>query len=159
VTLPSAPDEVAEADDVLEELDAPPPPPTTRSQPSRASAGARPAPPPPPAEEDEYGIADDIPLTPPPLPPSAPAIQPQVTAAPPLSYATPKKMSVAYGTDDDMSTVDWVLAIVCSGIGCIMGIIYIIQGKPKGKKMLLVSLACGFLWNVVSAAIRSAAHH
>lgn len=40
----------------------------------------------------------------------------------------------------DMTTGDWFVAILCSGIGCIAGIVWIIQGKPKGKKMLLVSL-------------------
>jgi len=43
-----------------------------------------------------------------------------------------------------------VLCIICSGIGCILAIIYIIQGKPKGTKMLLVSLCVQAAWAVIS---------
>jgi hypothetical protein len=51
--------------------------------------------------------------------------------------------------DEDMSTGDWVVAILCSTIGCIAGIVWMIQGKPKGKKMLLVSLIMQFVWGAV----------
>ncbi len=61
-----------------------------------------------------------------------------------------KKTSSAGGyEDDDLSTGEWVIAILCSGIGCIVGIIWMIQGKPKGKKMFLVSLAVQGFWMVV----------
>ncbi|MEX2316811.1 MAG: hypothetical protein WD669_06645 [Pirellulales bacterium] len=59
--------------------------------------------------------------------------------------------------DDDLSTVDWVLAILCSGIGCIVGIVYLIQGKPKAGKMILVSIAVGVLWNIVTALLQGLA--
>lgn len=41
---------------------------------------------------------------------------------------------------DEMTTSDWIIAIVCPGIGCIGGVIYMIQGKPKGGKILGISL-------------------
>lgn len=59
--------------------------------------------------------------------------------------------------DDNMTTGDWVVAILCSGIGCIVGIVWMIQGKKKGGKMLLLSILFGFLWNVIVAIIESAA--
>ncbi|MCA9059662.1 MAG: hypothetical protein KDA85_14240, partial [Planctomycetaceae bacterium] len=40
----------------------------------------------------------------------------------------------------NLSTADWIIAILCSGIGCIVGIIRLIQGKKNGGKMLGVSL-------------------
>ena len=52
--------------------------------------------------------------------------------------------------DDELSTGDWLVAILCSGIGCIAGLIWIIQGKPKGGKMLAVSIMAAVFWNVVS---------
>ena len=55
--------------------------------------------------------------------------------------------------DEDMSVFEWVLAILCSTIGCIVGIVYMVQGKPKGKKMFLVSLGVMVFWNVLSALI------
>jgi len=53
----------------------------------------------------------------------------------------------------DMTTGDWFIAILCSGIGCIAGIIWMIQGKPKGKKMFLVSLCVQGFWVVVRVVL------
>jgi hypothetical protein len=55
--------------------------------------------------------------------------------------------------DSTLGTTDWILAVICSGIGCIMGIIWMIQGKPKGAKMLGVSILFAILWNIVRFAI------
>ena len=51
--------------------------------------------------------------------------------------------------DSNLETVDWVLCLLCSGIGCIVSIIYLIQGKPKGLKMLGISIAMAVFWNIV----------
>lgn len=40
----------------------------------------------------------------------------------------------------DLSTADWLMAIFCSGIGCMIGIIRLINGDPRGGKLLGVSL-------------------
>jgi predicted RNA-binding Zn-ribbon protein involved in translation (DUF1610 family) len=60
-------------------------------------------------------------------------------------------------SDEDLSTADWLLAILCSGIGCIIGVVWLIQGKPKAGKMIGVSVLCAILWNVVRFAIEMAA--
>jgi predicted RNA-binding Zn-ribbon protein involved in translation (DUF1610 family) len=60
------------------------------------------------------------------------------------------------GRDGDMSTGDWVVAILCSGIGCIAGIVWMIQGKPKGKKMLLVSLAVQGILTILQVLVAAA---
>jgi hypothetical protein len=39
-----------------------------------------------------------------------------------------------------LSATDIIVALVCSGLGFIAGIIWVIQRKPKGAKMLVVSL-------------------
>jgi hypothetical protein len=58
--------------------------------------------------------------------------------------------------EEDMSVGDWVVAVICSGIGCIFGIVWMIQGKPKGKKMFIVSLCSGLIWGVLSALLQAA---
>ena len=58
--------------------------------------------------------------------------------------------------DEDMTTGDWVVALICSGIGCIVGIVWMIQGKPKGPKMFGVSLGMTIFWNIIRAAIEIA---
>ncbi len=68
-----------------------------------------------------------------------------------------KKRGGSYAAEDeDMSTGDWVVAILCSGIGCIAGIVWMIQGKPKGTKMFLVSLGMQFFWGVIRGMIELA---
>ena len=73
----------------------------------------------------------------------------------PLLKAQAKKTAASSGPDADLSVGEWVVAIVCSGIGCIMGIIWMIQGKPKGKKMFLVSLCMQFIWGVLRFALEA----
>jgi predicted RNA-binding Zn-ribbon protein involved in translation (DUF1610 family) len=44
------------------------------------------------------------------------------------------------GQDADLTAGDWVLAILCSDIGCILGIVWLIMGKPKGGKMIGIAI-------------------
>ena len=67
-----------------------------------------------------------------------------------------RKAKSGGGDDDDMTTGDWVVACLCSGIGCIAGIIWMIQGKPKGSKMLGVSFLMTIFWNVVKFGLTAA---
>jgi hypothetical protein len=57
---------------------------------------------------------------------------------------------------DDLTVAEWVVAILCSGIGCICGIVWMIQGKPKGKKMFLISLISGLVWGAIRAGLAAA---
>jgi len=75
----------------------------------------------------------------------------------PVLRAQERKRAAKDDPDADMSVLEWVIAILCSGIGCIVGIIYIIQGKPKGKKMLLVSLCVQLIGGVIQAIIAALA--
>ena len=61
-------------------------------------------------------------------------------------------------TDENLSSFEWVLCILCAGIGCIVGIVYAIQGKPKGMKMVGISIAAAVVWNVLSVFIRLGLH-
>lgn len=70
-----------------------------------------------------------------------------------LKKATKKKKSKSGDAGDDMSTGDWVVAILCSNIGCIAGIVWMIQGKSKGGKMILVSIVANICWFVVGFII------
>jgi len=55
--------------------------------------------------------------------------------------------------DSDLNTFEWVIAILCSGIGCIVGIVWIIQGKPKGTKMLIVSIIANVVWGILQTIL------
>ena len=66
------------------------------------------------------------------------------------------KSAAAGGDDDNLSGGEWALGILCSGIACIMGIVWMIQGKPKGIKLLGLSLVVQAVVFVVQMLIESA---
>jgi predicted RNA-binding Zn-ribbon protein involved in translation (DUF1610 family) len=73
-----------------------------------------------------------------------------------LKKAKGKKSKKSRGGDDEtISTGEMVLAVLCSGIGCILGIIWMIQGKPKGLKMVGLSIAMNIFWAIVNVVLRS----
>ena len=89
------------------------------------------------------------PQYPPPGSPQYPPGQQYPPGAPaPLGYQSPQPPQ---RPDDnpDLTPVDWLIAILCSGIGCIIGIIRLIQGKKNGGKMLGISLLFVVIWNIV----------
>jgi len=61
--------------------------------------------------------------------------------------------------DADLTAAEWLIAILCSGIGCIIGIIWMIQGKPKGTKMFGVSFLMAIVWSAIRVAIELAVEH
>ncbi len=75
-----------------------------------------------------------------------------------LRKSSKKKRSSSSSSsdDDDPSALEWVICILCSAIGCIVGIIYLIQGKPKGLKMIGVSILFIIIWNVLNVIIQLA---
>jgi LSD1 subclass zinc finger protein len=68
------------------------------------------------------------------------------------------KQKTASSADTDLGVAEWLLAILCSGIGCIFGIVWMIQGKPKGAKMLGISVLFIVIWNVIRFAILAGQH-
>jgi predicted Zn finger-like uncharacterized protein len=72
-----------------------------------------------------------------------------------------KSRSSSSDDDDNLSTLEWVICIICCLPACIVGIVYMIQGKPKGIKMVGISIAFIVFWNVIQFIIisMSAPHH
>jgi hypothetical protein len=60
------------------------------------------------------------------------------------------------GDDADLTPGDYVFCILCGGIACIFGIVYAIQGKPKGWKMVGISLLAQFFWGAVRVILEMA---
>jgi predicted RNA-binding Zn-ribbon protein involved in translation (DUF1610 family) len=69
--------------------------------------------------------------------------------------ANRKSISLGSSDDDNPNVWEWLLCILCGGIGCIVGIVYAVQGKPKGMKMVGISIVVA----VISGAIRAAMHN
>ena len=58
--------------------------------------------------------------------------------------------------EGELTPGDWLLCILCSGIGCIVGIVRLIQGNPTGGKMVGISLLFIVLWTIVRIVIAGA---
>jgi hypothetical protein len=70
------------------------------------------------------------------------------------------KKSKSYGPDEeDLSTSEIVIAVLCSGIGCIAGLVWMIQGKPKGKKMFGISIVMIIVWTVIRLVVQQSVHN
>ncbi len=71
------------------------------------------------------------------------------------SKKSKKKKKGSASTDDEMTVSDYLICFLCSGIACIASVVYLIQGKPKAKKMFAISFGMVVFWNLVSFVIRS----
>ncbi len=60
-------------------------------------------------------------------------------------------------TKGELSTVDWLLCILCGLIGCIVGIVALIQGDSKrGGIMIGVSIAASIFWTIIRIVMTQA---
>ena len=71
-----------------------------------------------------------------------------------LGAGTPRKKKRA-AQESELETSDWLLCLLCSVVGCIMGFVCLAQGKPKGLKMVFVSLGMILVWGVVRVAMQT----
>lgn len=56
-------------------------------------------------------------------------------------------------TDSQLQPLDWFAAIACAPLGCLVGLVYLINGKPKAGKMLLVSILVSVVLNVAGIVL------
>jgi predicted RNA-binding Zn-ribbon protein involved in translation (DUF1610 family) len=72
--------------------------------------------------------------------------------------ARKNKPSFIGGDTESLTVGDWVIAILCAGVGIIVGIIRWASGKPQGWKMLALSVASAIFWNILVFIISVASH-
>jgi hypothetical protein len=60
---------------------------------------------------------------------------------------------------EGLTTTDWVICVLCSGIGCIIGIIRLIQGKPNAGKMIGISILFAVIWSIVRFILEAVTSH
>lgn len=69
-----------------------------------------------------------------------------------LKRATKKKKAHS-DEDTNLSGGEIALAVICSGIACILSVIWLIQGKPKAWKMMGISILAQIGWGVLRVVI------
>jgi hypothetical protein len=55
------------------------------------------------------------------------------------------------GPDDDLTSGEWVFGILCGGLACIFGLVWLIQGKKKGGKLIAVSIVSQLVFGFIRA--------
>jgi predicted RNA-binding Zn-ribbon protein involved in translation (DUF1610 family) len=68
-----------------------------------------------------------------------------------------KKKKKKYDPEDESLTGSEIaIGIICSGIGCIAGLVWMIQGKPKGLKMvgltIVADIVKSVIWGIIQAS-------
>jgi len=66
-------------------------------------------------------------------------------SAPKRTRTLAEVSSRSSSSDDAMTGVDWILCICCPGIGCIVGIVRLCQGRSSGGVMIGLSLLFAIL--------------
>lgn len=63
------------------------------------------------------------------------------------------RRKAASDTDARLQPVDYVMAFLCPNIACIVGIVYAVQSKPKGWKLILLQFAGQAVWFVIANVV------
>ncbi|MCK5803575.1 MAG: hypothetical protein KAI66_12115 [Lentisphaeria bacterium] len=63
--------------------------------------------------------------------------------------------SAGYDEDDNLTGAEIALGILCGTIACIVGIVWMCQGKKKGLKMIALSIVSQIIRSAIMAAIRA----
>lgn len=67
-----------------------------------------------------------------------------------------KKKKKSYDREDEILTGGEIaVGIICSLVGCIAGLVWMIQGKPKGLKMVGLSIVADIVKSVIVAAFKA----
>jgi len=72
-----------------------------------------------------------------------------------LKKAKKKKKKNYSREEEELSGGDIAVGLLCSVIGCIAGVVWMIQGKPKGIKMVGLSIVADVVKSVIVGFIRS----
>lgn len=67
-----------------------------------------------------------------------------------------KQSSFSASDGDAMGPVEWVACLLCPGLACIAGIVYTIQGKSNGPKMIGISLCAMAVYAVIRVLAETA---
>ncbi len=68
-----------------------------------------------------------------------------------------KKKKKKYDAEDESLTGSEIaIGIICSVVGCIAGLVWMIQGKPKGLKMVGLAIVADIVKSVIFTAFQSA---
>jgi predicted RNA-binding Zn-ribbon protein involved in translation (DUF1610 family) len=75
---------------------------------------------------------------------------------PTLKKAKKRKKSKKHAPEDEeLSGSEIVFGLLCSGLACIFGLVWLIQGKPKGLKMVGLSIVADIVKSVLMAVFRA----
>ncbi len=66
-----------------------------------------------------------------------------------------KKVQEDADDDSTLTSGEIAFSIFCGGLACILGLIWMCQGKKKGGKMILIAFATNFIVQMIAAIVQS----
>jgi hypothetical protein len=69
-----------------------------------------------------------------------------------------KRRAAASG-DDTLATWEIIFGVLCGGIACIVGIVYAVQGKKKGWKLILLAICAQVGWAIIQVVLTGLVRH
>jgi predicted RNA-binding Zn-ribbon protein involved in translation (DUF1610 family) len=69
---------------------------------------------------------------------------------------TRAKSEVRNSQDENLSAVDCVACVLVSGVTCVLGVVYMIQGKRRGTQMFAISVVAMVFWFIVVSIVEAA---
>ncbi|HYG75184.1 MAG TPA: RING finger protein [Planctomycetota bacterium] len=70
----------------------------------------------------------------------------------PVDRERQKKLQAGADDDENLTGAEIAFGILCGGIACIMAIVWMVQGKKKGGKLLLISLVSQAVFTLIRLA-------
>lgn len=55
--------------------------------------------------------------------------------------------------NDDLTVIDWIIAVFCPCLACILGVVYLLQGKASGGKLIGVTFVIMILQGLIGGLI------
>jgi hypothetical protein len=56
--------------------------------------------------------------------------------------------------DTNLTTTEIIFGVLCGGIACIVGLVWAIQGKKKGWKLMAIGIGVQILFGIISALVQ-----
>jgi len=72
-----------------------------------------------------------------------------------FSESDRRRHSVQNEEDEELTPGEIAFGILCGGLACIVSIIWMIQGKKKGGKLLLISVISQVVWGIMRALMEA----
>jgi hypothetical protein len=67
----------------------------------------------------------------------------------------PRRGPVSDASNDNLTVAEIIFGILCGGIACIVGLVWAIQGKKKGGKLMVIAIISQIIFTIINLAAQN----